>query len=210
MPWPFWEVVFERERVSPRTQNVKLGLQLIDYTATIHKNPTGINKKAALGEAKGHYDMAFQLYHGCPGPNALLLFNLGWCYVHGEGVEKNRLQGENLWKQAAAMAPEEGSEEAAWLLYLQYRRDQPKEARQWLQLAPDLGHDEALFERRGYNETIFLKGTSLLNILRKRHSKPQNWAVQGKRFPLLMVFQNIYAAACLGDEKPWLCNCRST
>jgi len=72
--------------------------------------------------------------------NALLRFNLGWCHVNGQGVNrKDREKGIALWKEATEMAPDEGSEEAAWSLYQEFLRDDPKEAQRWLDLAEDLG-----------------------------------------------------------------------
>lgn len=128
------------------TRNVALGLELVEYSAS-RMNPTGINKKAALEESNGNYEVAFDLYSSSEeNPNALLLMNLGWCYVYGEGTRKDVSRGETLWKRAADMAPDEGSEEAAWLLYRQFVRDDPKEAKFWLNVAFELGHDEALEE----------------------------------------------------------------
>jgi TPR repeat protein len=128
------------------TKDVTLGLQLIDYCAQ-QWNPTGVNKKAALLEADDDYRGAVDLYTGClerGNANALLLFNLGYCLVHGDGIDKKDVQrGEELWKEAAAMAPDEGSEEASWFLYQQYARDDEREAWRWLQLAADLGYEEA-------------------------------------------------------------------
>jgi len=123
----------------------ELGAHLIGHCASRY-NPTGVNKQAALSDANG----AFQLYEECCGrekANALLLFNLGWCLVNGEGVEKrDSARGVGLWREAAAMAPDEGSEEAAWHLYEQYKRDDPREARRWLDLGASLGYDEAIVE----------------------------------------------------------------
>lgn len=127
-------------------KNVELGLRLIEYSAT-QQNPTGVNKKAALEESKSNYHAAFQLYEECmqtSQPNALLFMNLGWCLMEGEGTSKDLKRGEEMWRKAAEMAPDEGSEEAAWFLYRHYLREDEKEARKWLQLAAALGYDEAL------------------------------------------------------------------
>lgn len=127
-------------------QNGKLGLELITYAGVEHQNPTGINKLAALEEVSGNHDAAFALYQRCPKPNALLLMNLGWAYVEGEGIPKDNQQGILFWKKAVAMAPDEGSEEAAWFLYQFYQRDDPTEAQKWLSIAASLGFPEALSE----------------------------------------------------------------
>lgn len=122
-------------------KNKSLGLQLIDICASLD-NPTGVNKKAALLEDE---EDAFHLYETCWNNdryNALLLFNLGWCYVHGEGVQKDREKGISFWKMAANKAPDEGSEEASWFLYEEYNRDDPKEANRWYDLAMSLGFEE--------------------------------------------------------------------
>jgi TPR repeat protein len=110
-----------------------------------------VNKKAALLESNSDERGAFLIYEECYNrgkANALLLFNLGWCLVNGEGVDKKDVErGEKLWRKAVDMAPDEGSEEAAWFLYEQYRRNDPKEAEQWLDLAVNLGYDDAVIEK---------------------------------------------------------------
>lgn len=126
-------------------QNVSLGLKIIDYCASVG-NPTGVNKKAALLESNQDDFGAVRCYEDClesDRVNALLLFNLGWCYISGQGVnKKDRDKGISLWKSAAGRAPDEGSEEAGWYLYQEYKRDDPKEANRWLDLAEDLGFEE--------------------------------------------------------------------
>jgi hypothetical protein len=62
-------------------------------------------------------------------------------WILGVG-RKDVTRGKSLWRKAAAMAPDEGSEEAAWFLYEHYKRDDPKEASQWLQMAESLGYRE--------------------------------------------------------------------
>lgn len=125
-----------------KTNTVALGLELIEFCAEAG-NPTGINKKAALLESNGNDFEAVNLYEAslkAGKANALLRFNLGWCLVNGQGVDrKDRENGIALWKEATEMAPDEGSEEAAWSLYQEFLRDDPKEAQRWLDLAEDLG-----------------------------------------------------------------------
>ncbi len=135
--------------------NGKLGVGFIEYCASQY-NPTAVNKKAALLMEHANSDErgAADLYQACLDQgkvNALLLFNLGWCHVNGEGGvdRKDATRGESLWRKAAAMAPDEGSEEAAWFLYEQYKRNDPQEADRWLQLAADLGYHEAITEQGG-------------------------------------------------------------
>lgn len=125
-------------------RNVALGLKLIDYCASVH-NPTGVNKKAALLESNGDNIGEMGLYqsnYNNGRVNALMLFNIGWCYIHGQGIDKDREIGIGLIKDAASMAPDEGSEEAAWFLYEEFQRDDPREADKWLRLAEDLGYEE--------------------------------------------------------------------
>jgi TPR repeat protein len=126
-------------------QNVALGLKIIEYCAST-ANPTGVNKRAALLESNQDDVGAVQLYEDCvqnDRVNALLLFNLGWCLVNGQGVSrKERDRGISLWKSATRKAPDEGSEEASWYLYEEYKRDNPKEAQRWLYLAEELGYHE--------------------------------------------------------------------
>lgn len=124
-------------------QNVALGLKIIEYCASTG-NPTGTNKKGKLLESNQDDFGAVQLYEDCLKSgrvNALLLFSLGWCLVNGQGVHrKDTDRGIALWEEAAKKAPDEGSEEAAWYLYEEYKRDDPKEAKQWLDLAEELGY----------------------------------------------------------------------
>jgi TPR repeat protein len=142
-------------------KNVPLGLKLIEYSASMG-NPTGINKKAALLEQLNDDEVgAFHLYQTCYDSgigvgsrsgsgrvNALLLFNLGWYYVNGLGIERKDVgKGIELWKDAADMAPDEGSEESAWYLYEHYKRDDPREAQKWFDLAFELGYPDAIEER---------------------------------------------------------------
>lgn len=125
-------------------QNVALGLKIIEFCSS-QGNPTGINKKAALLESNQDEAGAVKLYEDSlkkDRVNALLLFKLGWCLVNGRGViRKDSVRGIKLWKQAASLAPDEGSEEAAWFLYEEYIRDDPKEAKKWLDLAEELGYN---------------------------------------------------------------------
>jgi len=128
-----------------RKQNISLGLSLIDYCAQMN-NPTGVNKKAALFEIDEDYESAFHLYQACydrGNTNALLKFNLGWCWINGYGVtKKDAVKGQGVWREAVEMAPDEGSEEAAWHLYEQCTRENPKVADSWLHIAIKLGYNE--------------------------------------------------------------------
>lgn len=129
-------------------RNVALGIELIEYCALVG-NPTGVNKKGALLESNDDGQDAYKLYKACYDSgriNALLLFNLGWCHMYGIGVKKDRIKAISFWEGASSMAPDEGSEEAAWNLYQEYKRDDPKKAQPWLDLAVDLGYYEALEE----------------------------------------------------------------
>mmetsp|Transcript_128692 Transcript_128692/g.191781 ORF Transcript_128692/g.191781 Transcript_128692/m.191781 type:complete len:297 (-) Transcript_128692:75-965(-) len=126
-------------------RNVALGLKTIDYCASTG-NPTGVNKKAALLEANQDNVGAMKLYEECLKSgrvNALLLFNLGWCLINGQGVDKkDKDRGISLWEEAAKKAPDEGSEEAAWHLYHEYNFDNPRYAMAWLVLAEQLGYHD--------------------------------------------------------------------
>jgi len=131
-------------------RNVSLGLKLIDYCASIG-NPTGVNKKAALLESNQDEKGAVKLYESCyqsGNANALLLMNLGWCIMNRIGVDRKDVErGVGLWCKAANMAPDEGSEEAAWYLYEEYKYIDPIAARNWLKLAAELGYQDAVNER---------------------------------------------------------------
>ena len=134
----------------PKRNTVALGLKAIVFCASQEVgNPTGVNKEGALLEYNGDDLRAFELYEACwksGRANALLLFNLGWCLVHskrkGIDCDSDRARGISFWKEATEMAPDEGSEEAAWNLFKEYIRDDPKEAQHWLDLAEDLGYYE--------------------------------------------------------------------
>jgi TPR repeat protein len=110
------------------------------FARTSIQNPTGVNKQAALLEQNQDEPGAFQLYEDyyvSGKANALLIFNLGWYHVHGIDT------GIKLWKEAATtMVPDEGSEEAAWYLSQEYFRENPTEAKKWLDLANELGYHE--------------------------------------------------------------------
>ena len=133
--------------IPKKFKNNELGIKIINYCAALG-NPAGINKKAALFEASDNYMEAVQLYENSivnGRINALLLFNLGWCLIHGLGVvnkKKDAIRGRQLWKEAVALAPDQGSEEAAWFLYKEYERDDPTEAQHWYDIAIDLGYYE--------------------------------------------------------------------
>ena len=137
-------------------KNIAFGLRCIEYAASVG-NPSGVNKKAAMMESNDDFLGAMRLYRECYDDeltkrmNALLLFNLGYCLVHGDGNDCNDVEaGEQLWRVAVNMAPEEGSEEAAWFLYQQFAaRDDENMARKFLTVAADLGHQDAEIERSG-------------------------------------------------------------
>ena len=133
----------KKKKPKPKTNRVALGLKGIEFCASIG-NPTGVNKKAALLESNGNDSQAVELYEVCLESgrvNALLLFNLGWCLVNGvENTDRDR--GIALWKEATEMAPDQGSEEAAWNLHREYVRDDPTEAQRWLDFAEELGYCE--------------------------------------------------------------------
>jgi hypothetical protein len=130
-------------------KSIALGLCCIEYAASIG-NPSGVNKKGAMMESNDDYSGAMRLYRECyedesKRTNALLLFNLGYCLIHGEGVDRDVEEGEKLWRDAVALAPEEGSEEAAWFLYQQYsERGDVVKARQCLDIAASLGLEDAI------------------------------------------------------------------
>jgi hypothetical protein len=131
-------------------ENEDLGIQFIEWCAR-QGNPTGINKQAALLESEDDdYNGALRLYQSClenenENVTALVLLNLGYSLVNGPGdVSKDVELGEFYWEQAAAMAPDEGSEEAAYFLSQQYDRTDYAESKRWLQLSADLGFPEAV------------------------------------------------------------------
>ena len=137
-------------------KSIALGLRCIEYAASIG-NPSGVNKKGAMMESNDDYSGAMRLYRECyedesKRTNALLLFNLGYCLIHGEGVNRDVEEGEKLWRDAVALAPEEGSEEAAWFLYQQYsERGDVLKARQCLDIAASLGLDDAIEAKKRDN-----------------------------------------------------------
>ena len=137
-------------------KSIALGLRCIEYAASIG-NPSGVNKKGAMMESNDDYSGAMRLYRECyedesKRTNALLLFNLGYCLIHGEVVDRDVEEGEKLWRDAVALAPEEGSEEAAWFLYQQYSEiGDVVKARQCLDIAASLGLEDAIETKKRDN-----------------------------------------------------------
>ena len=134
--------------VGKHNKNIALGLKCIEYAASVG-NPSGVNKKGAMLESNDDWFNAAQLYEKhcidkSTRNNALLLFNWGYCLVNGNGVEQDTQAGETIWKESVDMAPDEGSEEAAYFLYEQCVRDDIGEARRWLEISAELGYQEAI------------------------------------------------------------------
>lgn len=134
--------------VGKHNKDIALGLKCIEYAASIG-NPSGVNKKGAMLESNDDWFNSAHLYEQhCNDEstrnNALLLFNWGYCLVNGNGVQQDIQAGEEIWKEAIAMAPDEGSEEAAYFLYEQHARDDIGEARKWLEISAELGYQEAM------------------------------------------------------------------
>jgi TPR repeat protein len=129
-------------------RKVALGLDVISSCASIG-NPTGINKQVALLEERDDLKSAVDLLETCIATgraNALVYFNLGYFLVHGEkggAVELDENRGEEMWKKAVDLAPDEGSEEAAYFLSRQSFLP-AHESSQLLHLAAELGFPEAV------------------------------------------------------------------
>jgi TPR repeat protein len=129
-------------------RNVALGLDVIRSCASIG-NPTGINKQVALLEERDDLKSAFEHLETCIATgraNSLVYFNLGYFLVHGEkggAVELDESRGEEMWRKAIDLAPDEGSEEAAY--FLSRQAFQPAhESIKLLHLAAELGYPEAV------------------------------------------------------------------
>jgi TPR repeat protein len=131
-------------------KNVQLGIGLIDYCASVG-NPSGINKQVSMLEELGHYKESIDLLEECIAsgmPNALLYFNLGYLLLVDPGESKQddvittRQRGQDCWRQAIDLAPDEGSEEAAYFSSRQSYQS-PKESMRLLNLAADLGFPDA-------------------------------------------------------------------
>jgi TPR repeat protein len=104
------------------SQNERLGLTLIEAAAA-GGSPVGLVKlgglydEGASGVACDPWE-AVQLYErAAEQGSALGHFNLGWAYVHGIGVRRDVEEGLAQWAKAAALAPDDGAEEAAYHLY---------------------------------------------------------------------------------------------
>jgi TPR repeat protein len=127
-------------------RNVALGIDLIHYCASVG-NPAGTNKKVALLEELENYKEAADLLEKCIASgraNALVYFNLGYLLVHqGETNYVDETRGEDSWRQAIKLAPDEGSEEAAYFLSRQPSQTATESIR-LLQFAADLGFPEAV------------------------------------------------------------------
>lgn len=101
------------------------GLQLIEAAAAAG-SAVGLTKLGVLydegaseltGGASDPWRAAKHFEAAAATGSALGLFNHGWALVHGIGTGRDVVQGLDLWREAAALAPEDGSEEAAYYLY---------------------------------------------------------------------------------------------
>ena len=127
--------------------------------------PTGLNKLGALMETGASgvvrdayaavelYELAAEasgLGYEERGGQCLGRFNLGWALVHGEGTVRDRAAGLEQWRKAAAMAPDDGAEEAAYNLYDEL--GDTDEGFEYLELSADLGFDPALEKFEEFEE----------------------------------------------------------
>jgi len=106
-------------------QDAQRGLQLIEAAAAAG-SAVGLTKLGVLydegtseltGGASDPWRAAKHFEAAAATGSALGLFNLGWALVHGIGTGRDVVRGLELWREAAALAPEDGSEEAAYYIY---------------------------------------------------------------------------------------------
>ena len=103
-------------------QDEEVGVALIEAAAAAG-SPVGLSKLGALyEEGEGGYpedlwQAARCFEQAAATGSALGLFNHGWALVHGKGVARDVPRGFEAWRAAAALAPDDGSEEAAYYLY---------------------------------------------------------------------------------------------
>mmetsp|Transcript_30205 Transcript_30205/g.98243 ORF Transcript_30205/g.98243 Transcript_30205/m.98243 type:complete len:189 (+) Transcript_30205:199-765(+) len=131
-----------------RDEDVETGVALIKSAAAAG-SPFGLCKLAALHETGEHPELvsanvyrAAELHRqAAEAPNALGLFNWGYAQMHGYGTVRDVHGAVRSWEGSVALAPADGSEEAAahlgWHL-----RDWGELARsqEYLALASELGY----------------------------------------------------------------------
>lgn len=126
-------------------QDVDRGVKLIAACAA-EGVPAGLNKLGVLlenGEIPGEPAepaMAYRSYSASAAQgNALGLFCKGYALVNGVGVEPDEAEAFRAWEAAAALAPNDGSEEAAFWLW-----SYGKKSESYLKLAADLDFPPAV------------------------------------------------------------------
>ena len=136
------------------TQDEALGTALIEAAADAG-SPVGLSKLGGLFEegASGYPEDAWRaaqcFERAAETGSALGLFNHGWALVHGIGTARDVERGLAQWRKAAARAPDDGSEEAAYYLYEERSLLTPKMLAQgpspstYLQLSATLGFEKA-------------------------------------------------------------------
>ncbi|KAJ1487541.1 hypothetical protein T484DRAFT_1888900 [Baffinella frigidus] len=125
-----------------------VGVALIEACARADV-PVGLNKLGGLWESGDHYGYAdcaraFKCFEkAAEAGSALGLFNVGHALFYGIGVAPDAQRAAECWRAAAARAPDDGAEEAAFELY---RHSLGEDTRGMLRLAAALEHPSAVEE----------------------------------------------------------------
>lgn len=142
------------------TQDKHLGVAIIEACAALEV-PTGLNKLGVLlGDGFEEYvcrDVfaSAECFEAAAGARASLGYehgegqalgrlNLGYALFNGTGTIRDRRAACDQWRMAAAMAPHDGAEDAAYCLYEELLHSDKDEAYAFLELAADLGDQRAL------------------------------------------------------------------
>jgi TPR repeat protein len=130
------------------------GCALIEASAAAG-SPVGLTKLGLLyeegesGRPVDTWQAVRHFEHAAGLGSAAGRFNYGWALVHGIGVARDVAEGLEQWHTAAALAPEDGAEEAAYHLYEERKLMTPEQHRRMqpvrrLRLAAALGFDRAI------------------------------------------------------------------
>ena len=140
-------------------QHEVLGVELVRAAAAAG-SPVGLTKlgnlhdDGASGLAQDSWAAAQCFARAAePGTSALGLFAHGWSLVYGIGSPRDVENGFAAWAAAAALAPDDGSEEAAFFLYDERSAMSAAQVKKYrpgahLRLAASLGYETAVRELR--------------------------------------------------------------
>lgn len=177
-------------------QDEKTGTALIEAAAAA-SSPVGLCKLGVLhdeglsGFAMDSWRAAQCFEAAAAQGSALGLFNFGFALVHGIGVARDVRRGLAMWAEAVALAPDDGSEEAAYHLYDERSLMTEDELRdlepvRCLKLSASLGFEQA--RKRLQRARRRRKNAELLQTRRSpeqerfvRNDKARSWTAAEER-----------------------------